>query len=136
MARIILLLSLMVAIDSIGQTTDLVYDLVEQMPIFPGGEDSMRHYLLYNLQYPEYAKNHHIEGRVDVRFLVDEHGNLSNVVVQKGEIQDLNREAVRVVKSFPPFTPGIHEGNPVKVIVILPIIFQLDDTNLKKKKKG
>ena len=136
MKALFLLISLFVSVGASCQTTDMVYDLVEQMPIFPGGEDSMRHYLLYNLQYPEYAKNHHIEGRIDVRFLVDEHGNLSNVVVQKGEIQDLNKEAVRVVKSFPPFTPGVHEGKPVKVIVILPIIFQLDDSNLKKKKKG
>ena len=118
-----------------AQSSGTVYDVVEQMPYFPGGEDSMRHFLLHHLQYPEYSKNHHIEGRVDVRFVVDETGAISHITIQKGEIGDINAEAIRVVRSFPPFEPGIHDGKAVKVTVILPIIFQLDESELGDKRK-
>ncbi|MCW3128121.1 MAG: TonB family protein [Bacteroidetes bacterium] len=139
MRKLFLLIAMMFSLGAFCQEDSLVYDLVEQMPQFPGGDDSMRHYLLYHLQYPEHSRNHNIEGRVDVRFLVDEYGNLKNIVVQKGDVRDLSAEALRVVRSFPPFTPGIHDGKAVKVVVVVPIIFLLADlhppaTKQKKKK--
>ncbi len=112
-----------------------VFDLVEQMPQFPGGDDSMRHYLLYHIDYPEYSKNHHIEGRVDVRFTVNEDGHLSDIRVIRGQVPDINAEAVRVVRSFPNFTPGMHDSHPVKVTIILPIVFQLAENEAQRKKK-
>jgi protein TonB len=134
MRKLLLLIAVLISTDAMCQSEEVVYDVVEQMPQFPGGDDSMRHFLLYNLQYPEHSRNHNIEGRVDVRFVVDENGELRNVVAQKGDVKDLNAEAVRVVRTFPRFRPGMHDGKPVKVIVIVPIIFLLSDLHPVAKK--
>jgi TonB family protein len=135
MKALIVFLFLLLSIGAKCQTSDVVYDIVEQMPQFPGGEDSMRHFLLYHLQYPENAQKHHIEGRVDIQFQVNEMGVVSNVALKKGEAMDLAGEAMRVVRLFPSFSPGIHDGKTVKVTVVLPIIFQLADFDDKGKAK-
>ena len=135
MRLLLIVLAFIFSVTLSAQSSETVYDVVEQMPHFPGGEDSMRHFLLHHLQYPEYSKNHHIEGRVDVRFMVDEIGTISHIMIHKGEIRDINAEAIRVVRSFPPFEPGMHDGKAVNVTVILPIIFQLDESELKNKRK-
>lgn len=135
MRKLLLFMAVLLSTDAMCQSEEIIYDGVEQMPKFPGGDDSMRHFLLYNLQYPVHSRNHNIEGRVDVRFVVDERGELKNVVAEKGDVKDLNAEAVRVVRTFPRFTPGMHDGRPVKVVVIVPIIFLLSDLHPPAKKK-
>jgi TonB family protein len=134
MKYLIVFFVLIISFPAIAQQDTEVYEIFSQMPQFPGGVDSLRHYLLYHLEYPEYAKNHHIEGRVDVRFTVNEDGHISDIEIVKGEIPDINAEAVRVVKTFPNYIPGIKDGHPARMSIVIPIIFQLDENEELRRK--
>jgi|GEM_PF-2547128 len=102
-----------------------VYDVVEQMPSFPGGMKAMMDYLAKNIRYPADAKNNQIEGRVILQFIVDKKGRLSDIKVVKSVEPSLNAEAVRVVKSMPRWNPGTQQGKAVKVRYTLPVTFRL-----------
>ena len=104
---------------------DFVFDVVEQMPSFPGGKKSMMEYLKENTEYPAKAVKNKIQGRVIVQFTVDEKGNLSDVKVVKSVEPYLDAEAVRVVKSMPRWNPGMQNGKAVKVRYTLPVTFRL-----------
>jgi protein TonB len=112
------------------------YQVVEQMPEFPGGEDAMRKFIGANVQYPDSARMHDVQGRVVVGFVVNEDGSLSDVIIKKGVSWDIDREAIRVVKLLPKFKPGMQQGKLVKVQFVLPIAFKLapnDPTPAKKQ---
>lgn len=97
---------------------------VEQVPQFPGGEAALMKYLMSHTNYPPMAAESDIDGRVIVQFVIDTTGKVGEVKVVQSANQYLDREAVRVVKSLPKFTPGQQNGKPVDVWYVLPVNFQ------------
>ena len=104
---------------------DMVFDVVEVMPQFPGGQIAMLQYLMKNIKYPEQAVKEGIQGRVTVRFIVEKDGSISDVKPVLSVHPLLNKEAVRVVESMPKWTPGKQNGKPVRVRFNLPVMFKL-----------
>jgi protein TonB len=102
-----------------------VFTAVEQMPQFPGGEAELMKYIQKNLKYPPVAMENNIQGRVVVQFVVTKTGKIGEVKVVRGKDPDLDKEAVRVVKSLPDFIPGKMNGQSVNVWYTLPITFKL-----------
>lgn len=102
-----------------------IFTIVEQMPSFPGGEAEMMKFIGNNLKYPVVAQESGIQGRVTVRFVVTKEGNVDQVEVIRGIDPSCDREAVRVVKSMPKWTPGRQNGKSVPVYFTLPISFRL-----------
>lgn len=102
-----------------------VFTSVEQMPDFPGGQAALLQWVSQHLQYPPVAAENGIQGRVTVQFVVTKTGSIGQVKVVRGKDPDLDREAIRVVKSLPKFTPGKMNGHPVNVWYTLPITFRL-----------
>ena len=99
---------------------------VEQKPQFRGGDAALMKYLLSHINYPPMAAERDIEGRVIVQFLVDKTtGKVSDVKVVRSADRDLDKEAIRVVKALPIFTPGRHKGKPVDVWYVLPVTFMM-----------
>lgn len=98
------------------------------MPQFPGGRrDSLFTFLSANVKYPKECANAHISGKVVVQFVVDTDGTITDVVVVRSSGEPLlDKEAMRVVKIMPKWTPGKHEGKPVRVRYTIPINFKLD----------
>ncbi len=99
--------------------------VVEEMPMFPGGEKALLDYIGLNTQYPEVAKENNIQGKVIVRFCVTSKGGVDKVEILKGVDPELDKEAIRVVKTLPKFKPGKQGGKPVPVWFMVPINFTL-----------
>jgi len=108
------------------EVEERVYTVVEQMPKFPGGEDAMLSFIGQNLKSPINAQVHGIQGKVIVRFLVERNGSISKVEVVRCLNPDCDKEAIRVVRLLPKFTPGKQNGVPVAVWYTLPITFKLE----------
>ena len=106
-----------------------VFRSVEQMPQFPGGEAALMKYLQSHINYPPMAAENNVQGRVVVQFVVDKTGKVGEVKVVRSVDKDLDREAVRVCKSLPKFTPGRQNGQAVSVWYTLPVTFKLQGTN-------
>ena len=106
-----------------------IFQSVEQMPQFPGGEAALMKYLAYHINYPPMAAENGIQGRVVVQFVVDKTGRVGEVKLARSVDKDLDNEAVRVCKSLPKFTPGRQNGQPVSVWYTLPVTFKLQGTN-------
>ena len=102
-----------------------LFTAVEQMPQFPGGEKELYKYVGDHLRYPTMAAENGIQGRVTVQFVVQKDGSIGEVKVIRGKDPDLDKEAVRVVKSLPKFIPGKMNGQAVNVWFTLPITFKL-----------
>lgn len=102
-----------------------VFDVVEQPPSFPGGMAALQAYLRDNIKYPVVAAENGIEGRVIVQFVVGKDGSISNVTVARSADASLDKEAVRVVKSMPKWTPGKQNGTTVNVKYTCPVTFRL-----------
>ncbi|MCM1336114.1 MAG: energy transducer TonB [Candidatus Amulumruptor caecigallinarius] len=102
-----------------------IFEVVEQNPVFPGGEAALLKYVADHIRYPAMAQENNIQGRVVVQFVVTKTGSIGQVKVVRSKDPDLDREAVRVVKSLPKFTPGKMNGHPVNVWYTLPINFKL-----------
>ena len=102
-----------------------IFTYVEQMPDFPGGQTELMKFLQKNLRYPPAARENGIEGRVVLQFVVDEQGNISDIQVLRDIGGGCAEEAIRVVKSMPPWRAGKQNGNPVKVYFKLPVTFKL-----------
>jgi protein TonB len=98
---------------------------VQEMPEFQGGEARMYKYISEHTRYPFIAYENNIQGKVFVRFCVTAQGTVEQVSILKGVDPDLDAEAMRVVKTFPPFKPGKQDGRPVPVWYIVPITFQI-----------
>ncbi|MDE6117372.1 MAG: TonB family protein, partial [Duncaniella sp.] len=92
-----------------------VFDVVEQKPQFPGGEAALLKYVADHIRYPAMAQENNIQGRVTVQFVVTKTGSVGEVKVVRGKDPDLDKEAVRVVKSLPKFVPGKINGHSVNV---------------------
>ncbi|MEI8224879.1 MAG: energy transducer TonB [Bacteroidota bacterium] len=99
--------------------------VVEEMPMFPGGETELLKYISEHTQYPEVAKENNIQGRVVVRFCVTSKGGVNQVSILKGVDAELDKEAIRVVNTLPTFKPGKQGGKPVPVWYMVPITFTL-----------
>ena len=106
-----------------------VFTSVDQMPQFPGGEQALMKYLQSHINYPPMAAENNVQGRVVVQFVVDKTGLVGEVKVVRSMDKDLDKEAVRVCKSLPKFTPGRQNGQPVSVWFTLPVTFKLQGTN-------
>lgn len=102
-----------------------VYDIVEVMPQFPGGQGELMKFLRNNVKYPAEAQKKKIEGRVIVTFVVDKKGRVVNPMVERSVHPLLDAEALRVVKRMPKWTPGRMNGESVNVKFLLPITFKL-----------
>ncbi len=99
--------------------------VVEEMPMFPGGEKALQQYIADHTEYPEVAKENNIQGKVIVRFCVTPKGGVSQVSVLKGVDPELDNEAIRVVNTLPTFIPGKQGGKPVPVWYMVPIEFTM-----------
>lgn len=104
---------------------DKVYKVVEYMPEFPGGMNSLLDYIAKNIKYPEEAQKKGINGRVILQFIVNTDGSLSDFKIIRGVDPQLDAEALRVVKSMPKWTPGKDKGKVVPVYYTVPISFGL-----------
>ncbi len=102
-----------------------IFTAVEQMPQFPGGEGELLKYISTHIKYPTMSAENNIQGRVVVKFVVQKDGKVGEVVVLRGKDPDLDKEAVRVVKTLPNFIPGKMNGQAVSVWYTLPINFKL-----------
>ena len=102
-----------------------VFDIVEQQPMFPGGPAALMKYLSENTKYPVVAQENGVQGRVTVQFVVEKDGSISDVHVLRGVDPSLDKEAVRVVKSMPRWTPGKQNGITVRVNYRVPVLFRL-----------
>ena len=106
---------------------DRIYDLasLEEEPTFPGGEEALHQFISDNMEYPIVAKENGVQGFVLVSFVVTEMGEITDVKIARGKTPELDKEAVRLVKSLPNFNPGKQNGLPVKCKYILRIAFRL-----------
>lgn len=95
------------------------------MPKFPGGETELFRHIATHIKYPATAAENNIQGRVIVKFVVKKDGQVGDVVVVRGKDPDLDKEAVRVVKTLPRFIPGQMKGHAVSVWYTFPINFKL-----------
>ena len=102
-----------------------VFDIVEQQPMFPGGPAALMKYLSEHTKYPVVAQENGVQGRVTVQFVVEKDGSISDVHVLRGVDPSLDKEAVRVVKSLPRWTPGKQNGINVRVNYRVPVLFRL-----------
>ena len=102
-----------------------VFEVVEQMPEFPGGYPSLMKYIKQNLRYPEEAKKAGTQGRVVVQFLINKNGAISDASVLRSVDRLLDAEAVRLVRSMPKWKPGMQKGKAVTVKYTVPLSFKL-----------
>ena len=102
-----------------------VFDVVEQMPSFPGGPQALMEYLSKNIKYPVIAEENGVQGRVVVTFLVERDGSITDVKVVKSVDPSLDKEAQRVVKAMPHWIPGKQNGAAVRVKYTVPVTFRL-----------
>ena len=106
-----------------------IHTLVEQMPQFPGGDAALMKYLSSHINYPPMAAENNVQGKVILQFVVEKDGRVGEVKIARSVDKDLDKEAIRVVKSLPKFTPGRQNGYPVRVWYTLPVNFKLQGTN-------
>ena len=104
---------------------EAAFDVVEEMPEFPGGPQAMMDYLMKNVCYPKTAFDANIQGRVIAQFVVDKEGTIRGAHVVKSVDPALDAEAVRVINSMPKWTPGRQNGKVVNVKYTIPVNFQL-----------
>ena len=111
--------------DETDITEDIILDVAEVEPSFPGGEDALYSFINKHITYPRIAKEAGIEGTVMVEFIVEPNGKLSNVTAIRKVATSLDEEAIRVVKLLPAWNPGKQRGKAVRTRFRLPIQFQL-----------
>lgn len=102
-----------------------VFDVVEQMPSFPGGQAALMQWLRSNIKYPVIAAENGVQGRVIVQFVVEKDGSVTDVRVAKSVDPSLDKEAARVVKAMPKWIPGKQNGSAVRVKYTVPVTFKL-----------
>ena len=108
-----------------AEPTDKVYQVVEQMPAFKGGDAALMKYLSENIKYPEAAEKAGEQGRVVVSFTVEKDGAVADVKVARSVTPTLDAEAVRVIKAMPKWVPGKQDGKFVRVRYNVPVSFKL-----------
>jgi len=110
----------------------VIFSGPEQLPQFPGGEEALMIFLRDNIQYPTECKEKRIQGRVIVKFIIDETGKIICPFIQRHLHPLMDIEALRIVKLMPDWRPASNNGIPSKMCSSLPITFKLDAKDLKK----
>ena len=108
-----------------NEDTSKVYEVVDEMPSFTGGQNALMQFLANNVKYPTVAFENGVQGRVLVGFIVERDGSLSNVKVERSVDPSLDKEAVRVVKAMPKWQPGKQKGSAIRVKFTVPIVFRM-----------
>lgn len=108
-----------------NEDTSKVYEVVDEMPSFTGGQNALMQFLANNVKYPTVAFENGVQGRVLVSFIVERDGSLSNVKVEHSVDPALDKEAVRVVKAMPKWQPGKQKGSAIRVKFTVPIVFRM-----------
>ncbi len=98
---------------------------VEEMPIFPGGDEALLKYIYDNVVYPQIAVENNIQGRVTVKFCVTPTGGVSQITILKSVDPEIDKEVIRVISTVPHFKPGKQGGKPVPVWYVVPVTFKL-----------
>jgi len=107
------------------EDNDQIFVIVEDMPEFPGGDAALLRYISKNVKYPVICQENGIQGMVSVSFVINEKGEVVNVQAFRGPDPNLEREAIRVVKSMPKWKPGKQRGRAVNVSYSVPVRFRL-----------
>ena len=107
------------------EVTQKVFDVVEVMPSFPGGQGALIQYLNSHVKYPVVAQENGIQGRVTISFVVERDGSITDGKVARSVDPSLDKEAARVVSSMPRWTPGKQNGSAVRVKFNVPVVFKL-----------
>ena len=125
------------AIAPADTTKNVVYDVTETLPQFPGGQGVMMKYLAANIKYPASAVKAKKQGRVIVTFIIQKDGSVAKARIARSVNPELDAEALRIVKAMPNWTPGTQDGKPVNVKYTIPVVFSLqkDVTPGKKEVK-
>ena len=110
-----------------------VFNVVEQMPSFPGGMEALMQYLAKNMRYPVEAQKNKVQGRVVVGFIVSKDGDIKKGHILRGVDPELDAEAIRVIESMPRWMPGMQRGKAVAVSYTLPVMFRLTEDALGLK---
>jgi TonB family protein len=105
---------------------DTIYEIVDEMPQYPGGMKGLMRYITRNLRYPREAQEAGIQGRVVVVFVVDIDGSVTNAQVLESVDPHLDREALRLINAMKKWTPGKHRGKVVKVMYSVPLSFRIE----------
>mgnify|MGYP002719076136 FL=1 len=111
-----------------------VFDYLDDMPEFPGGQAAMMQWLSQNIQYPKEAVDGNIKGRVIVSFIIEKDGSISNAKVTKGVHESLDKEALRVVSAMPNWKPGMQDGQPARCQFTLPVSFKFAQPAVQEEK--
>jgi protein TonB len=106
-------------------TKEEVFQVVEQMPEFPGGSTALTQWLVKNLEYPEMAREQGIEGKVFVQFTVYSTGVCGNYTILRSPSPILSNAALKTMKKMPKWKPGMQNGKAVNTIMRLPISYKL-----------
>ena len=107
------------------EVSNKVFDVVEEMPSFPGGQGALMAFLSSNIKYPVVAQENGVQGRVIVGFVVERDGSITDVKIMRSVDPSLDREAQRVVKAMPKWKPGKQNGAAVRVKYTVPVGFRL-----------
>ena len=109
----------------VAKKNQKVFDVVEQMPEYPGGQAALFEYLSKNIKYPADAEKKKVEGKVFVTFVVDTDGKITDVSLMRKVFPSLDAEAIRVISAMPNWIPGRQKGQAVRVKYTVPIMFRL-----------
>ncbi|MDY0215711.1 MAG: energy transducer TonB [Bacteroidales bacterium] len=102
-----------------------IFTVVEENPMFPGGDEARMNFLRENIKYPQMARESGIQGTVYVTFVVEPSGNITNIKILRGIGGGCDEEALRVVRQMPKWKPGKQRGKSVRVQFNMPIRFVL-----------
>lgn len=111
------------AVDMYDATVD--FRVVEDLPQFPGGAVEFMKWLTKNLKYPPSAQQRKVQGRVVAQFIVNKDGSISDLVLVEKVSPELDREALRVLRMMPKWTPGVMDAKPCRTKVCIPVVFKL-----------
>lgn len=118
----------------VEETTDQsAYQVVEEMPKFPGGQEALMRYIAMNVKYPVDAQRAKTQGRVILQMVIDEQGNVTSPSIIRSVSPSIDAEAIRVIMSMPQWLPGKNKGEAVKVKYTIPITFKLTPPDNNKK---
>ena len=109
----------------VAKKNQKVFDIVEQMPEYPGGQAALFEFISKNVKYPEDAVKKKVEGKVFVTFVVDTDGKITDVSLLRKVFPSLDAEAIRVISAMPNWIPGRQKGQAVRVKYTVPIMFRL-----------